>query len=40
MYVNEITPIHLRGLAGTLNQLTLVIGILISNIFGLKQIFG
>jgi hypothetical protein len=40
MYLTEIPPIHLRGLAGTLSQLTVVTGILLSNIFGLRQIFG
>jgi len=40
MYLTEIPPIHLRGLAGTSSQLTVVTGILLSNIFGLKQILG
>lgn len=40
LYLSEIAPVNLRGLAGTLNQLFLVVGILMSNIAGLKQIFG
>ena len=40
LYLSEIAPINLRGLAGTMNQLTIVLAILIANIFGLKDIFG
>ncbi|XP_054710074.1 solute carrier family 2, facilitated glucose transporter member 1-like [Uloborus diversus] len=40
MYLNEISPVHLRGAIGTLYQLILVISILISQILGLKQILG
>jgi hypothetical protein len=40
MYLSEISPVNLRGLAGTLNQLFLVIGIFITNIAGLPQLFG
>ena len=40
MYLSEIAPVNLRGLAGTLNQLFLVVGIFITNIAGLPQLFG
>jgi hypothetical protein len=40
LYLTEIPPINLRGLTGTLTQLSVVVGILLSNIFGLKEIFG
>ena len=38
MYLSEIAPTNLRGLAGTLNQLFLVIGIFVTNIAGLPQL--
>ena len=34
LYLSELPPMNLRGLAGTMNQLTIVIGILVTNIFG------
>jgi hypothetical protein len=40
MYLNEIAPENLRGLIGTLNQIFIVFGILITNIIGLKFILG
>jgi MFS family permease len=40
LYLSEIAPKNLRGAAGTLNQLAIVIGILLTNVMGLPQIFG
>nr|XP_058938544.1 solute carrier family 2, facilitated glucose transporter member 3 isoform X2 [Kogia breviceps] len=40
MYIGEISPTALRGAFGTLNQLGIVIGILVAQIFGLKSILG
>ena len=40
MYLTEIPPKNYRGMSGVLNQLTLVFGLLISNIFGLPQLLG
>ena len=40
LYLSEISPKNLRGAAGTLHQLSLVIGILATNIMGLPEIFG
>lgn len=40
IYLNEISPLNLRGLTGTLNQLNIVLGLLVTNILGLKDIFG
>uniref|UniRef100_A0A8C2TYY5 Solute carrier family 2 member 3 n=1 Tax=Coturnix japonica TaxID=93934 RepID=A0A8C2TYY5_COTJA len=39
-YSNEVSPTGLRGAFGTLNQLGIVIGILVAQIFGLKEILG
>lgn len=40
MYIGEISPTAQRGAFGTLNQLGIVIGILVAQIFGLKSIMG
>lgn len=40
MYIGEVSPTALRGAFGTLNQLGIVIGILVAQIFGLKVILG
>ena len=40
LYLNELAPKNLRGLAGTMNQLFIVIGILVTNIFGLGAVLG
>ncbi|XP_017335604.1 solute carrier family 2, facilitated glucose transporter member 1 [Ictalurus punctatus] len=40
MYVGEVAPTALRGALGTLHQLAIVIGILIAQVFGLKEIMG
>ncbi|XP_027999690.1 solute carrier family 2, facilitated glucose transporter member 3 isoform X1 [Eptesicus fuscus] len=40
MYIGEISPTALRGAFGTLNQLGIVIGILVAQVFGLKIILG
>ncbi|XP_043824159.1 solute carrier family 2, facilitated glucose transporter member 3 isoform X2 [Dromiciops gliroides] len=40
MYIGEVSPTSLRGAFGTLNQLGIVVGILIAQIFGLKSIMG
>uniref|UniRef100_G3S4R3 Solute carrier family 2, facilitated glucose transporter member 3 n=1 Tax=Gorilla gorilla gorilla TaxID=9595 RepID=G3S4R3_GORGO len=40
MYIGEISPTALRGAFGTLNQLGIVIGILVAQIFGLELILG
>uniref|UniRef100_A0A8C5MY38 Major facilitator superfamily (MFS) profile domain-containing protein n=1 Tax=Leptobrachium leishanense TaxID=445787 RepID=A0A8C5MY38_9ANUR len=40
MYIGELAPTRLRGALGTLNQLGIVVGILIAQIFGLKFILG
>ncbi|XP_015983541.1 solute carrier family 2, facilitated glucose transporter member 3 [Rousettus aegyptiacus] len=40
MYIGEVSPTALRGAFGTLNQLGIVIGILVAQIFGLKFILG
>ncbi|KAJ6660963.1 hypothetical protein lerEdw1_016983, partial [Lerista edwardsae] len=40
LYVGEIAPTALRGAMGTLNQLAVVIGILISQILGLPSLLG
>uniref|UniRef100_A0A2I3HUZ0 Solute carrier family 2, facilitated glucose transporter member 3 n=1 Tax=Nomascus leucogenys TaxID=61853 RepID=A0A2I3HUZ0_NOMLE len=40
MYIGEISPTALRGAFGTLNQLGIVVGILVAQIFGLEFILG
>lgn len=40
MYIEEISPTTLRAPLSTLNQLGIVIGILVAQIFGLKVILG
>ncbi|KAK2496256.1 hypothetical protein MC885_003758, partial [Smutsia gigantea] len=40
MYIGEIAPITLRGALGTLHQLAIVTGILISQVVGLEFILG
>ncbi|XP_056388334.1 solute carrier family 2, facilitated glucose transporter member 3-like isoform X2 [Hyla sarda] len=40
MYIGELSPTAYRGALGTLNQLGIVIGILIAQIFGLEVILG
>uniref|UniRef100_A0A8D0G8D9 Major facilitator superfamily (MFS) profile domain-containing protein n=1 Tax=Sphenodon punctatus TaxID=8508 RepID=A0A8D0G8D9_SPHPU len=40
MYISEVSPTNLRGSFGTLNQLGIVVGILVAQIFGLEAIMG
>ena len=40
LYINEISPVNLRGGLGTLNQLGITSGILISQTLGLTVVFG
>ena len=40
LYLSEIAPKNLRGAAGTLHQLSIVVGILLTNVMGLPQLFG
>lgn len=40
MYLGEVSPAHLRGTFGTLNQLTMVIGMLAAQVVGLPSMLG
>ncbi|KAL1457040.1 hypothetical protein WDU94_001716 [Cyamophila willieti] len=40
MYISEIAPLNLRGGLGTVNQLAVTLGLLISQILGIEQILG
>uniref|UniRef100_A0A2H8U0E7 Glucose transporter type 1 n=1 Tax=Melanaphis sacchari TaxID=742174 RepID=A0A2H8U0E7_9HEMI len=40
MYISEIAPLNLRGGLGTVNQLAVTAGLLISQILGVEQILG
>lgn len=40
MYLTEIAPVHLRGALGTVSQLGVTVGLLFSQVLGLKEILG
>lgn len=40
LYLNELPPQNYRGLVGTMNQLTIVLGIVVTNAFGLSDVLG
>ncbi|XP_012287356.1 glucose transporter type 1 isoform X4 [Orussus abietinus] len=40
MYISEIAPLNLRGGLGTMNQLAVTVGLLISQVLGIEQILG
>lgn len=40
MYITEIAPLNLRGGLGTLNQLAVTVGLLLSQVLGIEQILG
>ncbi|KAG4074657.1 hypothetical protein HA402_004528 [Bradysia odoriphaga] len=40
MYISEIAPLNLRGGLGTVNQLAVTIGLLLSQVLGIEQILG
>nr|AHF27422.1 putative sugar transporter 16 [Phaedon cochleariae] len=40
MYISEISPLNLRGGLGTVNQLAVTSGLLLSQILGIEQILG
>ena len=40
MYVSEIAPLNLRGGLGTVNQLAVTIGLLLSQVLGIEQLLG
>jgi SP family facilitated glucose transporter-like MFS transporter 1 len=40
MYLTEVSPINLRGTLGSINQLLVTIGILVSQVLGLPYILG
>ncbi|OXU20201.1 hypothetical protein TSAR_004643, partial [Trichomalopsis sarcophagae] len=40
MYISEIAPLNLRGGLGTVNQLAVTIGLLVSQVLGIEQILG
>ncbi|XP_024080529.1 glucose transporter type 1 isoform X3 [Cimex lectularius] len=40
MYISEIAPLNLRGGLGTVNQLAVTVGLLISQILGIDEILG
>jgi MFS family permease len=35
LYISEITPLDLRGTLGSLNQLAIVLGVLVAQLFGI-----
>ncbi|KAK3876034.1 hypothetical protein Pcinc_019141 [Petrolisthes cinctipes] len=40
MYISEIAPLNLRGGLGTVNQLAVTIGILLSQVLGIEHLLG
>ncbi|XP_035705556.1 glucose transporter type 1 isoform X3 [Folsomia candida] len=40
MYVSEIAPLNLRGALGTVNQLAVTVGLLVSQVLGIEQLLG
>ncbi|KAF7268288.1 hypothetical protein GWI33_018557 [Rhynchophorus ferrugineus] len=40
MYISEISPLNLRGGLGTVNQLAVTVGLLVSQVLGIEQILG
>ena len=40
MYISEISPLTLRGGFGTINQLAVTVGLLISQILGTESLLG
>jgi MFS family permease len=40
LYLSECSCKNLRGITGAMNQFSIVIGILVANIIGLKQLLG
>ena len=40
MYISEISPLNLRGGLGTINQLAVTVGLLVSQILGVEGLLG
>ncbi|XP_065172418.1 glucose transporter type 1 isoform X4 [Atheta coriaria] len=40
MYISEIAPLNLRGGLGTVNQLAVTVGLLLSQVLGIEQFLG
>ena len=40
MYISEISPLTLRGGLGTVNQLAVTVGLLLSQILGIEKLLG
>ena len=40
MYISEIAPLTLRGGLGTINQLAVTVGLLVSQILGVESLLG
>ena len=40
MYISEISPLTLRGGLGTVNQLAVTVGLLISQVLGIEGLLG
>lgn len=40
MYISEIAPLNLRGGLGTVNQLAVTVGLLISQVLGIEELLG
>ena len=40
MYLTEIAPVNIRGAMGVLHQFALTLGILVSQVLGMRQLLG
>ena len=40
LYLSEVAPTNLRGAAGTINQVAIVVGVLVADVLGLDGIMG
>ena len=40
LYLSEISPVILRGMCGTFNQMAICFGVLVSEVLGLSSLLG
>ena len=40
IYLSEVSPLKLRGAVGVINQFTIVVAVVVSQVLGFKHILG